>query len=135
MKVNMFFMSNTGNTEVMADALKEACEAKGIEIAVYQEDPGADKLLDGDYLFLGTPAVGTEEYDKTIIGPAIDAVGDFKGMKVLTFGSYGWGDGEYMKDFKELLEDKGAKVVLNYTVEDYPEDDALEELKKLVDKL
>ncbi len=53
------------------------------------------------------------------------------GKTILLFGSYGWGDGEWMRDWAERMKNAGAVLLREEGIitNDAPEDDMLEELK------
>lgn len=129
----MVYISNTGHTEEMAEVLEEEIKAKGHELNVYTEEPDADEFLDADLLIFGSPACGTEEVDDSIIQPTIESLSSLEGKKVFMFGSFGWGDGEYMEIWTDEMKDKGAEIVANPVVclED-PDDEAKEALKEAV---
>lgn len=136
MKIGLTYWSSTGNTEQMAEMMKEALEAKGHEV-VYSDISSLDKdaFFACDALVLGGPAQGTEEVcpDQQEL---LDNDGDkMSGKKVAIFGSYGWGGGEYMNGWVEQVKGKGATVVGTVTCEEAPDDSVKAELEDLAGKL
>lgn len=112
MKVSIIYWSGTGNTEAMASAIKDGVEAAGGEallLPVAEADAGA---LDSDVIFFGCPAMGCEELEENEFAPYFTAVeSKLKGKKVGLFGSYGWGDGEWMRNWQSLVEEDGAVMI------------------------
>ncbi|MDO5725366.1 MAG: flavodoxin domain-containing protein [Tissierellia bacterium] len=132
MKANIIFFTTSGNTEAMADTLKSSLEAKGYDVSIFNDEQGED-FADADLLLFGSPAQGTEEVDDTVIMPTIDKL-DLNGKKVFMFGSYGWGGGEYMENWKEIMKDKGAILAAEPVVcLEAPDDSVDEELKAAVE--
>ncbi len=131
MNVSMIYFSSTGNTEALAEALKEGLEQGGHTVNLFEEGVSSDEFMKGDILAIGTPACGTEDYDETMIKPLVKEIGDFKNKKLILFGSYGWGDGEYMDNFKDELEDMNVDIIEDFVVLETPDEEALEHLKKV----
>ncbi|MDO5708099.1 MAG: flavodoxin domain-containing protein [Andreesenia angusta] len=135
MKVNMIYFSSTGRTEEMAETVKEAIESKGYELNIYTDEADGEEFADADILVFGSPATGVEEVDESIIVPTIDSIPSLDGKEVFMFGSYGWGDGEYMETWKEEMEGKGAIMAADPVVcLEEPDDSVKDELKAAVDK-
>ena len=112
MKINLVYWSGTGNTEAMAKYIQEGAEGAGAEVAVkpVSEASGAD--LDCDVLCLGCPSMGDEVLEEAEFEPYVESVeGSISGKKLALFGSYGWGDGQWMRDWAERMEKAGAVLV------------------------
>ena len=112
-KIALVYFSNTGNTKALAEAFRDAVEAKGGEL-YFSEASAVDKAAfsAADVWAFGSPASGTEEINDTEILPLIDALQDaLKGKKVFLFGSYDWGDGEWMRLWEADCKELGANLV------------------------
>ncbi|MGI6787565.1 MAG: flavodoxin [Acholeplasmataceae bacterium] len=122
-KVLVVYWSGTGNTEIMAEKIAEGLENAGVEVdlrSVLDVDPS--EVADFDKIAFGCPSMADEKLEEDEFAPFFDDVEDsLAGKKVLLFGSYGWGNGEWMEDWVERTEDAGAEVfngeglILNYT--------------------
>ena len=109
-KTAVIYWSGTGNTEAMANAVAEGMREAGAECAVWTPaDVGADAVKELDAAALGCPAMGAEELEETEFAPMFDAVKSaLAGKPVGLFGSYGWGDGEWMRNWEETCLGDGA---------------------------
>ena len=60
---------------------------------------------------LGCPSMGNETLEETYMEDFVTEVESFaSGKKIGLFGSYGWGDGEWMRNWVARMEDAGAQV-------------------------
>lgn len=134
MKKAVVYSTTTGNTEAMANAIAEGAKAKGDEVKVFTAD-SADKdyVLSSDIIYLGSPAMGDEVLEDTMEDFYNGIESSLSGKKVAIFGSYDWGDGQWLRDWAERIKKAGAEVVngeglkVNLT----PDDAGLEECKSL----
>lgn len=133
MKVSIVYWSGTGNTEQMANAVEEGAKAAGAEVEVLSVSEADDGVLQSDALLLGCPAMGAEELEDSEFEPFFSAIeGNLKGKKVGLFGSYGWGDGEWMRLWQARCESAGAVMLADgIIVNESPDDAALETCKNL----
>ena len=138
-KVLVVYFSQTGNTEAMAKAVAEGVEAAGKEAQLVEAENASAADLEAAKVFaLGSPATGTEEIDDSYMAPLMDEIeGSLSGKKVLLFGSYDWGDGEFMRTWEERVTSAGAKLVTGagITANLSPDDAAVEALKKAGEEL
>ena len=138
-KVLVVYFSQTGNTEAMAKAVAEGVEAAGKEAQLIEAENASAADLEAARVFaLGSPATGTEEIDDSYMAPLMDEIeGSLSGKKVLLFGSYDWGDGEFMRTWEERVTSAGAKLVTGagITANLSPDDAAVEALKKAGEEL
>ena len=104
-KTAVIYWSGTGNTEAMANAVAEGMREAGAECAVWTPaDVGADAVKELDAAALGCPAMGAEELEETEFAPMFDAVKSaLAGKSVGLFGSYGCGDGEWMRTSDSVI--------------------------------
>lgn len=127
------YYSETGNTEMMAKAIAEGMEAAGAAVEVVEFDAIEPATLAEENAFaLGCPALGDEVLDEGTVEPFVEElVKCVSGKKVLLFGSYDWGDGQWMRDWVERMENAGAVVVGGEGViaNNEPDDEAIENCK------
>ena len=112
-KVNIVFWSQSGNTESMANAVGAGVtEAGGEANVVYVGDASIDELKNAKAFALGCPAMGAEVLEEAEMEPFVtDLEGFVSGKTIGLFGSYGWGDGQWMRDWVDRMTAAGATVV------------------------
>jgi flavodoxin short chain len=133
-KVAVVFWSSTGNTEAMANAVAEGAKEKGADVAVIAAgDFTSANVAEYDGIAFGCPAMGAEVLEETEFDPMFTSVEGFlNGKKVGIFGSYGWGDGQWMRDWKDRCDAAGALLVNDGVMaNNAPDDNAIEECKAL----
>lgn len=133
-KVAVVFWSATGNTEAMANAVAEGARSKGAEVSVIAAGEfSASNVSEYDAIAFGCPAMGAEVLEETEFEPMFASVEtSLGGKKIGIFGSYGWGDGQWMRDWKERCDSAGAALVNDGVMaNDAPDDAALDECKDL----
>ena len=133
MKVAIVFWSGTGNTEAMAEILQSAIKENGNEAELISASSfNAQSVSDYDALAFGCPAMGSEVLEEDEFEPMFSQVeSSLSGKKVALFGSYGWGDCEWMREWESRTEADGAKVVGTVIANGEPDDTAVNELKNL----
>lgn len=132
MKVNIVYWSGTGNTQQMADYIREGAESSGAEVKQNNvEAVNAKQALDCDILALGCPSMGDEVLEESEFEPFITALeGSVSNKKVALFGSYDWGDGQWMRDWAERMKEAGAQLVTEPLIVNLtPEGDNIDECK------
>ena len=133
-KTAVVFWSATGNTEAMADAVKEGAAQAGAEVSVFSaSDFSADKAAEFDSIAFGCPAMGDEVLEEDEFRPMFDAVlPALKDKKIGLFGSYGWGDGQWMRDWEETCKSAGVALVSEPVLaNEAPDDEAVAACKAL----
>ena len=133
-KIAVVFWSGTGNTEAMAQAVAEGAGAKGAEVeCIGASDFSADKVAEYDAIAFGCPAMGDEVLEESEFDPMFEDVeGSLSGKKIALFGSYGWGDGQWMRDWEERCKQAGAVLAIESVIaNDAPDDDAVQQCKAL----
>lgn len=134
-KIYVVFWTQSGNTQAMAQAVAEGITAAGKtpELVFVSEIP-ADALKDEAAFALGCPAMGAEVLEESEMEPFVMAVETFaKGKIIALFGSYGWGDGQWMRDWTERMQSAGAEIVggEGLICNETPDEEALEECREL----
>ena len=123
MKTAVIYWSGTGNTEMMAKAIAEGAGADIFTVSEFSKN-----IDDYDKIAFGCPAMGAEVLEEDEFEPFFtDAESKLSGKTVALFGSYGWGDGEWMRNWEERVKNSGA-VLLNdegFIVNETPSDDDL----------
>ena len=109
MKVAVIYASTTGNTEAMANAISDAVKAAGAEVIFSTADSAnKDDVLSSDVILLGSPAMGDEVLEDSVEEFYSGIEGSLNGKKVGIFGSYDWGDGQWLRDWTDRLNNAGA---------------------------
>ena len=134
-KIIVAYWSQTGNTEAMANAVGEGIKAAGGEADVVPVSAvSVDELKAASSFALGCPAMGAEVLEESEMEPFVEEVEKFaKGKNIALFGSYGWGDGEWMREWDSRMLDAGANVLNREGLicHETPDDDALEDCRSL----
>lgn len=134
-KIYVVYWSQTGNTEAMAEAVARGIRSEGKESAVVEVGSISPEELKEEAVFaLGCPAMGAEVLEESEMEPFVEALETFvKGKTVGLFGSYGWGDGEWMRDWEARMQQAGANVIGGEGVicQETPDQEALEKCEEL----
>lgn len=135
--MKVVYWSSTGNTERMAEMLAEEIKNAGGSAEVSEVSGVSPTDLEGEAVFaLGASAMGDEELDEGEMEPFVEEVEKFAaGKKVALFGSYDWGDGEWMRKWEERMKEAGAEVVGTVIANNEPGDDDQANLAELAKKL
>ena len=125
-KLTVIYWSGTGNTQAMAGAVADGAKAAGAEAALLTCAEVND-ISAYDAVALGCPAMGAEELEESEFLPMLEGIEPaLPGKKVALFGSYGWGDGEWMRTWEARCAEKGiALAAASVTANEAPDDDAL----------
>lgn len=121
MKAAVIYWSGTGNTEQMAQAIADAA---GAELFAVSDFSGS--IADYDRIAFGCSAMGDEVLEEDEFEPFFASIeGDLSGKTIALFGSYGWGDGEWMRNWEETCKEAGAVLACESVIcADAPDDDA-----------
>lgn len=134
-KVSIVYWSQSGNTQAMAEAIGRGVTAAGKEPAVlFVSEASLDDLKAAKGFALGCPAMGAEVLEETEMEPFVSAVESFaSGKTIALFGSYGWGDGQWMREWVERMQAAGANVLNGEGLmcQETPNEDALSECESL----
>jgi len=128
MKIAVIYWSGTGNTEAMAAAVAEGAGAELFTVSGFTGD-----VADYDRLAFGCPAMGAENLEESEFEPMFSGCeSKLNGKRVALFGSYGWGDGEWMRSWEETCTSDGAVLACESVIcNDAPDGDAAEACKAL----
>ncbi|MDD4370820.1 MAG: flavodoxin [Anaerostipes sp.] len=131
--IQVVYWSQTGNTEAMAYSIAEGIKEAGAEANVVNvASASMDDIKNADSFAIGCPAMGAEVLEEYEMEPFVEELeGIVKGKKVALFGSYGWGDGEWMRDWESRMQGAGAVLVNGegLIVNETPDADGIEECK------
>ena len=112
MRIAIIYWSGTGNTEAMASLIAEGARSVGVEVDVLPVSQCDGTRLDRyDRLAFGCPASADEELEDLEFLPHYESIEKrLVGRDVALFGSYGWGDGQWMRDWQERVVEMGANL-------------------------
>lgn len=133
-KIAVVYWSGTGNTETMAAAVEQGIREKGgeaVSLTAVEFDAG---MLDSfDAIAFGCPSMGAEQLEESEFAPMFEACdAKLSGKKIALFGSYGWGDGEWMRNWAQTCKDDGAVLACDFVIcNEAPDDAALNACKAL----
>ena len=132
--IAIVYYSGTGNTDLMADAVREGVQqngagAKKISAGLF----GSDMLDSYDAFAFGCPASGSETLEEETFEPMFETLlPHLRGKRIALFGSYGWGDGEWMRRWEQRVKEAGAILATeSLIVMDSPDDSALQAAREL----
>ena len=125
MNTHIVFYSATGNTESMANYILGVLEDKGHTVSIdFVADTDADTVAQADLIVLGSPAMSNEDVEDYEFRPFFDDLKpQLEGKNVILFGSYDWGDGEWMINWSEETEKTGANILAKFTAYLEPEEE------------
>ena len=133
-KVAVVYWSGTGNTEAMAYYVTEGAKAAGAEVDVFTSaEFSADKAGEYPAIAFGCPSMGAEQLEESEFEPMFTSCeGALQGKTIALFGSYGWGDGEWMRNWEERCIQDGASLVSDSVIcNEAPDDEALSACRAL----
>lgn len=112
-KIYVVYWSQSGNTQAMAEAIGKGIVDAGKEALVtYVGDVSIEELKNVKCFALGCPAMGAEVLEEYEMEPFVSEVEGFSsGKTIALFGSYGWGDGQWMRDWTDRMNGCGASVL------------------------
>lgn len=125
-KIAVVYWSGTGNTEMMANAVADGAKGAGAEVSLYTAtDFGASMVDDFDAIAFGCPSMGAEELEESEFEPMFSGCKDkLSGKKIALFGSFGWGDGEWMRTWEDDCRSAGANLACDSVICQEEPDDA-----------
>ena len=134
MSIAVVYWSGTGNTQAMAEAVVKGIVEGGAEAELLSVDQAdASEIARGAVFALGCPSMGAEELEESEMEPFVQELeGKVSGKNILLFGSYGWGDGEWMRTWEERMKAEGAVLIGGSGViaNEAPDEEALNACEK-----
>lgn len=122
----------------MANAVAEGAKEAGAEVSTLTADQfSAAKVAEFDAIAFGCPAMGAETLEEDEFEPMFTGCESaLSGKKLALFGSYGWGDGEWMRTWEEDCGAAGINRVSDSVICcEAPDDEALAACRALGRKL
>ncbi len=138
MKIAVVYWSSTGNTEAMAQAVAEGARKASASAELFTATEFDGSKVDAfDAIAFGCPAMGAEELEDSEFAPMFESCeSKLSGKKIALFGSYGWGDGEWMRTWEDTCRNDGASLVCDSVIcQEAPDDDALNACRSLGEAL
>ena len=126
-KIAVVYWSGTGNTEAMANAIADGARNAGASVEVFTADGFSASRMDNfDAIAFGCPSMGAEQLEESEFEPMFTVCqSKLSGKKIALFGSYGWGDGEWMRNWEDSCRDAGAVLACDSVIcQDAPDDEA-----------
>lgn len=134
-KIYVVYWSQTGNTEVMAEAVSQDIRESGREVETLNVSQiTADTLKEAQAFALGCPAMGDEVLEESEMEPFMEQLDPMiSGKQIGLFGSYGWGDGQWMREWQDRVMADGAVVAGGEGViaQEMPDEDVLAACRNL----
>ncbi|MEQ8155842.1 MAG: flavodoxin [Clostridiaceae bacterium] len=137
-KVSIIYWSNGGNVEVLANSVAEGAKEAGADVTIkHVADAVVSDVTDADSVALGSPSMDNNRIEQMEMEPFVN---EFKllpnnGKNLALFGSYGWDDGAFMKEWSVRMTGYGFNVIGELAVKESPENEDLETAKELGRKL
>lgn len=133
-KIAVVYWSGTGNTESMASAVVEGARKAGAEATlIAASEFGASMMDEYDAIAFGCPSMGTEQLEESEFEPMFTVCETkLRGKRIALFGSYGWGDGEWMRNWENTCREDGAILACDSVIcQEAPDDDAVNACQEL----
>ena len=113
--MKIVYWSGSGNTEKMANLIAQGIKENGVEAQVIDVSHANSDIFNyEDIIILGCPAMGAEMLEESEFEPFIESISSkVSGKKAVLFGSYDWGDGEWMRDWMSRMEEYGCDVIFD----------------------
>lgn len=133
-KIAVVYWSGTGNTQAMAEAVAEGASQAGAEVTVFEAvDFSPEQMRAFDAVAFGCPSMGAEQLEESEFEPMFtECEPMLSGKKIALFGSYGWGDGEWMRNWEQTCTADGAVLACDSVIcNEAPDEDGVEACKML----
>ena len=137
-KVAVVYWSGTGNTEAMASSVADGVKKAGGEaVLLTSGEFDSSMIASFDAIAFGCPAMGAEELEEDEFEPMFSSCeSELKGKTIALFGSYGWGDSEWMRTWEERCASAGAVLKCDSVIaNEAPDDEASAKCAELGEKL
>lgn len=126
-KIAVVYWSGTGNTEAMANFVADGAQSAGAAVTKYTAAEFRSSMVDDfDAIAFGCPSMGAEQLEESEFEPMFtDCESKLSGKRIALFGSYGWGDGEWMRSWEDTCRNAGANLVCESVIcMEAPDDEA-----------
>jgi len=113
-KISIIYWSGTGNTEQMAKEIARGAESKdGVEVQILSvENASIEDVQNADGVALGCPSMGAEELDDEMENFVVSLENvNWGNKKLALFGSYDWGEGQWMREWEARMKAFGANLI------------------------
>lgn len=138
-KVSIIYWSGTGNTQKMAAAILEGVISAGGKATLISVGKAKeDDVIEADAVAFGCPSMGAEVLEEIEMEPFISNIEKklLKDKKIALFGSYGWGNGEWMEDWERRMKKAGTNLIeKGLIINESPDNEALKLCRNLGAKL
>ncbi|EDS07914.1 flavodoxin [[Clostridium] scindens ATCC 35704] len=137
-KIAVVYWSGTGNTETMANAVLEGAKGKGADAVLFTSAEFDVSMMDAyDAVAFGCPAMGDEVLEESEFEPMFSSCeSKLSGKKIALFGSYGWGDGEWMREWETNCKQAGAVLACESVIcNEMPDDEGIQSCRTLGEML
>ena len=132
--IAVVYWSGTGHTEAMAQKVAEGIISAGGEATVLTASEFNGSMMDSyDAVAFGCPSMGAEQLEESEFEPMFqECTSKLNGKKIALFGSYGWGDGEWMRNWEKSCKEAGAVLATESVIcNDMPDDAGVVNCKEL----
>ena len=132
--VAVVYWSGTGNTQAMAEAVVSGAREQGAAVQLYPALAFDSSMMDQfDAVAFGCPSMGAEQLEESEFEPMFsDCVQKLNGKTIALFGSYGWGDGEWMRNWEETCTQAGVVFACDSVIcNEAPDEEALSACRAL----
>ncbi|SHF21322.1 flavodoxin [Alkalibacter saccharofermentans] len=133
-KIVVIYWSGTGNTQAMAEAVAEGAKSNDVKVDLLNVSQAKiDDVEKADAVALGCPSMGAEVLEEYEMEPFVESLsGKISGKPIVLFGSYGWGDGEWMADWEERIKQQDANLLKEgLIINEMPDDEGINNCKEL----
>jgi flavodoxin short chain len=136
-KVSIIYWSGSGNTELMANAIAEGVKNEGAEVSLFKVADVPADFINSDIIVLGCPSMGAESLEENEMEPfMLSMEKNISSKKMALFGSYDWGDGQWMRDWQQRIKNAGAVLISDgLIIKLTPDADGLEKCKEYGKKI
>lgn len=133
-KVAIIYWSNGGNVEVLANSIANGVKYAGAEVIVKNvQEAKVEDVVSADAVAMGSPSLDNNKIEQDYMAPFVK---EFKllpinGKPLVLFGSYGWDEGAFLKEWKETMVDYGFDVIGELAIKESPNGEQIEKAKEL----